>query len=77
MAIHHHTYLDLPIAKRKAAANRVREQIRSALTNPFLAADQKAILVYQLDRIHQWQEGKLPVGEPFKLPRTVTAICMV
>ena len=68
MAIHHHTYLEIPVPKRKAAAHRVREQIRGALSNPFLAADQKAILTYQLDRIHRWENGLLPVGEPFKLP---------
>ena len=68
MAVKHYTYLDLTIEQRKAAANRVRDQIRSALSNPFLAGDQKAILSYQMDRITQWEHGQLPVGTPFVMP---------
>jgi hypothetical protein len=66
--VRHYTYQDIPIGKRRLAANRVREQVRQALTNPFLAEDQKSILHYQLDRITQWEHGSLPVGAPFLAP---------
>jgi hypothetical protein len=68
MAIRRLTYLEIPLAKRKAAANRVREQVRAALMNPFLATEQKAALVYQIDRITQWETGVLPLGAAFALP---------
>lgn len=68
MAVHHLTYLDLTLEQRKAAANRVREQVRAALINPFLAPDQTAILKYQLERITKWEHGKLQIGTPFAMP---------
>lgn len=64
MAIGHVTYLDLPLQARSAAANRVREQIRQAMANPFLAADQRALLVAHLHRITHWEHGRLPIGAP-------------
>jgi predicted site-specific integrase-resolvase len=61
------TYLDLPLDQRKKAAIRVREQIRSALSNPFLSADQRTNLTAQIDRITKWEQGTLEVGAAFTL----------
>ena len=65
MAVGHLTYLDLSLEQRRVAATRVREQIRNALANPFLAADQRAILTSQIDRITAWERGTLAIGAPF------------
>jgi len=61
------TYLDLPLDQRKKAATRVREQIRAALSNPFLAADQRANLQAQVDRITKWEQGTLEIGAAFTM----------
>jgi hypothetical protein len=65
MAVRHFSYLDIPIEKRKLAARHVREQVRDALKNPFLAADQKALFAYQLERITRWEAGGLEIGASF------------
>jgi len=65
MAVGHLTYLQLTPAQRKIAAQRVREQVRTALANPFLTSDQRATLVLQVDRITRWEHGKLELGAPF------------
>ncbi len=65
MAVGHVSYLDLTAEQRKLAANRVREQIRQAMANPFLSPEQRAILVAHVDHITKWERGLLPMGTPF------------
>jgi hypothetical protein len=71
MAVGHLTYLDLTPAQRKVAAQRVREQVRTALANPFLTADQRGTLILQVDRITRWERGQLALGAPFVAVITV------
>jgi hypothetical protein len=68
MAVGHATYLDLTKEQRQMAAARVREQVRQALANPFLAPEQRAILHSQVDRITRWERGTLAIGAPFVVP---------
>jgi hypothetical protein len=68
MAVSHITYLNLTLKQRKAAATRVREQIRTALANPFLADNQRMTLQAQIERITHWERGTLDIGAPFAQP---------
>ncbi len=68
MAVGHVTYLDLTLEQRKAAAERLRGQVRAALGSPFLSDQQRSALHYQVDRLSRWEAGTLELGSPVMPP---------
>lgn len=61
MAVQILTYLDLSPEQRKKAAVTMRGQLQSACANPFLAVEQRQMLVSQMTRLTLWEHGKLPL----------------
>ena len=65
MAVRTLSYLDLTPEQRSQAATRLRDTLRGQLGNPFLSAEQRSVVQYQVDRITQWENGRLLPGAPF------------
>lgn len=61
MAVKLLTYLDLSPEQRKKAAAMMRGQLQTASANPFLAVEQRQMLVSQMTRLTLWEQGKLPL----------------
>lgn len=75
MGIRHLTYLDLSPEQRKEGAKAAREQLRQAVANPFLSAEQQSALADRRDHIDKWEKGDLDPahglrlhGKPKELP---------
>lgn len=66
MAAKHMSLKDLPQEVRARGAARSRKHLRSMLSNPFLTADQRALLNEQLRQVDVWEAGNLqhPQAEP-------------
>ena len=62
MAVKLLTYLDLTPEQRKKAAQTARGQLQAAASNPFLVAGQRSMVVGQMQRLSQWEQGTLPLG---------------
>jgi hypothetical protein len=68
MTVRHLSYLDLTPAQRAKGAAEARQRLVSALSAPFLPADQQAHLRQELAKINQWETGTLPVQAAPKAP---------
>jgi len=69
MTVRHLSYLDLTPAQRAKGAAEARQRLVSALSAPFLPADQQAHLRKELTKLNQWETGTLPVhASPKALP---------
>lgn len=73
MAVKHLSYLDLTPEQRREGAQKGRERIQAMLMSPLLTGDQIAALHQQLDRLDQWEQGKIEIKAPPQPARTPVA----
>lgn len=60
MSAKHISYKDLTPAQRQKGAAEARQRLQGMLANPFIPPDQKALLDAHMEKIHLWEQGKLP-----------------
>ena len=65
----HLNYLDISPEKRAEAAAKARDQLRAAIMNPAITAEQRADLQARLTRLNQWAAGTLPSSASTRTPQ--------
>lgn len=73
MAHKHLTYLDIPMARRRATASEAAARLKKSLGDPSLSTEQVDAVKDRLDRINKWAAGNLPrTDHTVTLNETVT-----
>lgn len=62
------TINQVPQDLRSKAADKLRGKLREMLANPFIPADQRAVLEGQVKEVAAWEAGKATVAELPKAP---------
>jgi len=77
MTVRHLSYLDLTPAQRAKGAAEARQRIMSALSAPFLPADQRDHFQRELAKLNHWEMGSLPFhASPKALPAAPVEVAL-